>query len=64
MCSYQCCSQDCNVQDQDQDQDYEVQDQDQDQDFGVQDQDQDQDSNMWVSRRLKTKTSVSRPQPC
>jgi hypothetical protein len=54
------CSQDFSFQDRDQDQDSNSQDQDQDQDFRYQDQDQDQDLQFRVSRRLETKTRVSR----
>ena len=61
------CSQDSSTQDQDQDQDLELQDQDQDsevedqyQDLDLQDQNQDQDFNIRVSKRLETKSQVSR----
>ena len=52
--------QDSDLQDQDQDQVFEFQDQDQDKDSDVQDRDQDQDFEKQVSRRLETKTQVSR----
>ena len=48
------------LQDQDQDRDSRHQDRDQDQDLRSQDQDQDQDFQNSVSRRLETKTQVSR----
>ena len=47
-------------QDKEQDRDCRHQDREQDQDFRPQDQDQDQEFENWASRRLETKTQVSR----